>query len=90
MRIWPGRPYPLGAHWDGQGVNVALFSECATGVELRIPDQGPHEVRIRQRGICRRVDEIRGGQQRRAVEANRRGPIGCTIDIEEQAGRIRA
>ena len=34
MRIWPGRPYPLGATWDGIGVNFALFSEHATGVEL--------------------------------------------------------
>ena len=24
MRVWPGRPYPLGATWDGVGVNVAL------------------------------------------------------------------
>jgi len=34
MRIWPGCPYPLGASWDGQGVNFAIFSEHATGVEL--------------------------------------------------------
>jgi glycogen operon protein len=34
MRVWPGRPYPLGATWDGAGVNFALFSEHATKVEL--------------------------------------------------------
>src|SRR5687768_4965559 len=34
MRIWPGSPYPLGATWDGAGVNFALFSEHATKVEL--------------------------------------------------------
>src|SRR5438094_10337505 len=34
MRIWPGQPYPLGATWDGHGVNFAIFSEHATGVEL--------------------------------------------------------
>ncbi|MGE3910625.1 MAG: glycogen debranching protein GlgX, partial [Chloroflexota bacterium] len=34
MRIWPGRPYPLGATWDGCGVNFAVFSEHATDVEL--------------------------------------------------------
>src|ERR1700712_1790450 len=34
MRVWPGQPYPLGASWDGQGVNFAIFSENATGVEL--------------------------------------------------------
>lgn len=34
MKVWPGQPYPLGATWDGAGVNFALFSENATGVEL--------------------------------------------------------
>ncbi|MBI1270610.1 glycogen debranching protein GlgX [bacterium] len=34
MRILPGKPYPLGATWDGMGVNFALFSENATKVEL--------------------------------------------------------
>src|SRR5215218_7052380 len=34
MRVWPGRPYPLGATFDGSGVNFALFSEHATKVEL--------------------------------------------------------
>jgi glycogen operon protein len=34
MKVWPGNPYPLGATWDGAGVNFALFSENATGIEL--------------------------------------------------------
>jgi isoamylase len=38
MRVWPGRPYPLGATWDGAGVNFALFSEGATKVELCLFD----------------------------------------------------
>ena len=32
--VLPGKPYPLGAKWDGTGVNFAIFSEHATGVEL--------------------------------------------------------
>ena len=36
--VWPGRPYPLGATWDGEGVNFALFSEHAEGVELCLFD----------------------------------------------------
>ncbi|MDN3511288.1 MAG: glycogen debranching protein GlgX [Candidatus Jettenia sp.] len=32
--MWPGKPYPLGATWDGSGVNFALFSENAARVEL--------------------------------------------------------
>jgi isoamylase len=38
MRIWPGRSYPLGATWDGAGVNFALFTEHATKVELCLFD----------------------------------------------------
>jgi len=43
--IWPGKPYPLGATWDGEGVNFALFSDHATGVELCLFDSpaAPHE-----------------------------------------------
>lgn len=32
--VWPGAPTPLGAIWDGNGVNFALFSRHATTVEL--------------------------------------------------------
>jgi isoamylase len=38
IKQWPGSPYPLGATWDGKGVNFALFSEHATGVELCLFD----------------------------------------------------
>ena len=53
MRIWPGSPYPLGATWDGEGVNFALFSENATAVELCLfgrPDspQETHRIRIEE------------------------------------------
>lgn len=34
LRALPGRPYPLGAQWDGHGINFALFSENAESVEL--------------------------------------------------------
>ena len=32
--IYPGSPYPLGAPWDGEGVNFAIFSENAEAIEL--------------------------------------------------------
>jgi isoamylase len=35
---WPGRPYPLGATWDGEGTNFALYSESAWEVELCVFD----------------------------------------------------
>jgi isoamylase len=34
VKTWLGFPYPLGATWMGNGVNFAIFSEHATGVEL--------------------------------------------------------
>ncbi|MFB3922044.1 MAG: glycogen debranching protein GlgX [Terriglobia bacterium] len=37
--IWPGRPMPLGASWDGKGVNFALYSENAEGVDLCLFDK---------------------------------------------------
>ena len=44
MRVWPGTPYPLGATWDGVGVNFAIFSEHATRVELCLFDSPDAEV----------------------------------------------
>jgi len=38
LDIWPGRPQPLGATWDGQGVNFAVFSEWAERVEVCLFD----------------------------------------------------
>ena len=43
--VWPGKPYPLGATWDGEGVNFALFSEHAEKVELCLfEDSGRRET----------------------------------------------
>jgi glycogen operon protein len=53
MMVWPGRPYPLGATWDGNGTNFALYSEHATEVELCIFDH-PRDAEPRQ---CVRLRE---------------------------------
>ncbi len=43
--VWRGRPYPLGATWDGAGVNFALFSKHAERVELCLFDpKGRREI----------------------------------------------
>ncbi|NUQ65459.1 MAG: glycogen debranching protein GlgX [Pirellulales bacterium] len=42
-RVWPGRPYPLGATWDGKGVNFALYAENAAKVELCLFDSADAE-----------------------------------------------
>ncbi|HEY8170248.1 MAG TPA: glycogen debranching protein GlgX [Candidatus Limnocylindria bacterium] len=47
MRVWRGRPYPLGATWDGSGVNFALFSEHGSAVDLCLFDADGAEQRIR-------------------------------------------
>jgi glycogen operon protein len=44
--VWPGRPYPLGPTWDGQGTNFALFSENAERVELCLFDADDVETRV--------------------------------------------
>ncbi|MFL6584811.1 MAG: glycogen debranching protein GlgX [Chthoniobacterales bacterium] len=38
LKIWLGRPYPLGATWQGDGTNFALFSAAATSVDLCLFD----------------------------------------------------
>ncbi len=43
---WPGRPYPLGAAYDGAGTNFSLFSETADGVELCLFDEDGGERRL--------------------------------------------
>jgi isoamylase len=44
--VWPGRPFPLGAEWDGEGTNFSLFSEHAEGVDLCLFDDDGEERRI--------------------------------------------
>jgi glycogen operon protein len=44
--LWPGRPYPLGATWDGEGTNFSLFSEHASRVELCLFDDDGNEERL--------------------------------------------
>lgn len=46
LQVEPGYPHPLGAYWDGKGVNFALFSENATGVDLCLFDEIEQEIRI--------------------------------------------
>jgi isoamylase len=46
IEIWPGRPYPLGAAYDGGGTNFSLFSEVAERVELCLFDDEGGEERV--------------------------------------------
>jgi len=44
--VWPGRPFPLGPAWDGEGTNFSIFSENAERVELCLFDDDDAETRI--------------------------------------------
>ena len=51
-RVWPGAPAPLGATWDGEGTNFAIFSGHGTRVELCLfahPGEGTESERIELR-----------------------------------------
>jgi isoamylase len=46
MDVWPGKPFPLGPMWDGNGTNFSLFSENAERVELCLFDGNDGETRV--------------------------------------------
>lgn len=46
MKIWPGQPYPLGAHFDGIGTNFSIYSEVADKVVLCLFDEQGAETQI--------------------------------------------
>src|SRR3954467_9419248 len=48
--VYPGSPYPLGATWDGNGVNFAIYADNATGIELCLfntPDDEAESAKIK-------------------------------------------
>ncbi|HEX6623319.1 MAG TPA: glycogen debranching protein GlgX [Pyrinomonadaceae bacterium] len=58
MKVWPGQPYPLGATWDGAGVNFALFSENATAVELCLFDSADAVQESRRVRLTEHTDQV--------------------------------
>ena len=46
MEIWPGRPLPLGAHYDGAGTNFSVFSGVAERIELCLYERDGAETRV--------------------------------------------
>ena len=68
MKVWAGEPAPLGANWDGTGVNIAVYSEPAEQVELCLFDDDGHETRVPLPAITTGVHhgyfpELRPGQR---------------------------
>jgi len=54
----PGRPYPLGATWDGRGVNFALFSEHAERVDLCLFDSAGDARESARIPLTEQTDQI--------------------------------
>lgn len=46
MKVWPGKPYPLGATFDRVGTNFSIFSESAEKIELCLFDENNKETKI--------------------------------------------
>ena len=64
MKILPGFPYPLGATWDGTGVNFAIFSEDATAVELCLFDSADATVESTRVPLPEQTDQVWHGYLR--------------------------
>jgi len=60
--VWPGRPTPLGATPNGEGVNFALFSENATRVELCLFDGTAPMNEIARIPLPEKTDQVWHGQ----------------------------
>jgi glycogen operon protein len=58
MRTWPGRSYPLGATWDGRGVNFALYSENSTKVELCLFDSAADKQESQRIELVEHTDMV--------------------------------
>jgi len=58
VRVWPGSPRPLGATWNGEGVNFALFSENATAVQLCLFDEATAGVPTATITMAERTDNV--------------------------------
>src|SRR5437764_122856 len=101
MRVWPGQPYPLGATWDGAGVNFAIFSghaathAVASDVDIRAARQRLHAPT--SRSAARDARHLRGdgapGGHRVSAQTRhhrRRAVAGASIHRRQRPRRTRA
>ena len=68
---WPGKDYPLGATWDGEGTNFALFAETAEAVELELYDE--HRNRTASFELVERTDLVWHGYVEKVGPGQRYG-----------------
>jgi hypothetical protein len=58
LRVWPGVPSPLGATCKPDGVNFAIFSENAAGVDLCLFDSPDASVESQRVPLLERTDQV--------------------------------
>ena len=58
IQVFTGSPYPLGATFDGKGVNFALFSEHAEGVELCLYDDGEDSEEVARYKLTEKTHQV--------------------------------
>ncbi len=56
--VWPGVPYPLGASWDGKGVNFALFSSQATEVHVCLFDPNDPRQELSRHALLDQTNQV--------------------------------
>ncbi|HET8542846.1 MAG TPA: glycogen debranching protein GlgX [Anaeromyxobacter sp.] len=57
--IWPGRPFPLGATFDGEGTNFAVYARHADAVELCLFDPGEPAKEVRRVKLHEKTGHVR-------------------------------
>jgi isoamylase len=62
--VWPGKPHPLGATWDGEGINVAVFSERAERIEVCLYDVRDPNREMARVALPERTRNVRHGYLR--------------------------
>ena len=58
IKLYPGKPYPLGATWDGKGVNFALAADNASGVELCLFKNKEDEIEYEKIKLTERTHQV--------------------------------
>jgi glycogen operon protein len=61
IEVWPGVPYPLGATWDGKGVNFALFSASAAAVDVCVFDQNDPMKEVGRYRLLDQTNQVHHG-----------------------------
>ena len=58
QKVYPGKPYPLGATLDKDGVNFAIYADNATGVELCLFENKDDKTESRKIKLTEKTHEI--------------------------------